>query len=79
MKRKSIYRILIMTIILFLIANMPVTGQPPDPPGGHGLNGNQGPGGAAPIDGGSLILLLGGLGYGAVKVIRANYKKRGNN
>jgi len=61
-----------MVIILFLTANITVMGQPPDPPGGHGLNGNQGPGGAAPVDGGIGILLLSGLGYSLMRVMREN-------
>ena len=52
-------------------------GQPPAPPGGHGLNGNQGQGGAAPLDGGSLLFMLGGAVYGAVKWIRAKEGDKG--
>ena len=76
MKRNIIYRFIIMIIILFLASNPDVTGQPPDPPGGHGLNGNQGPGGAAPIDGGIGILLLSGLGYSLMRVMRENKVKK---
>jgi len=71
MKKKYICWLRVLTLILFLSFNWKAPGQPPPPPGGHGLNGNQGSGGAAPIDGGSLILLLSSLGYGSVKVIRA--------
>jgi hypothetical protein len=79
MKKNIIYRLFIIVTILFLSANSIVQGQAPDPPGGHGRNGNNGPGGAAPLDGGSLFLLLGGLGYGSIKVIRANYRKSADN
>jgi hypothetical protein len=53
-----------------------VNGQAPNPPGGHGYNGNQGGGGAAPIDGGISILVMAGLGYGANKFIQAKKKKQ---
>lgn len=74
MKKRNLYRLIgIMAILIFIFTGI-MQGQPPMP-GGHGQNGNQGAGGAAPIDGGSLILLLMGAGYGAVKVIKANMKK----
>jgi len=79
MKKKNIYRLFIVVLILFLTVNSFVQGQPPVPPGGHGANGNQGSGGAAPLDGGSLLLLLSGLGYGSYKVIRANFRKKDDN
>ena len=72
MKKKNIYRLIGMALILCVSVSSMVQGQAPPPPGGHGRNGNQGAGGAAPIDGGSLIMLLGGLGYGGYKLIRAN-------
>lgn len=68
--------LLMLVLILFLSANSFVQGQPPGPPGEHGMNGNHGPGGAAPLDGGSLFLLLGGLSYGIIKMIRANHRKK---
>ena len=70
MKMSNIFRLVILVIILFLCADPILNGQPSAPPGGHGLNGNQGPGGAAPVDGGSLLLLLCSLGYGGYKLIR---------
>lgn len=76
MKRTNIIRLVILVVVLFLSADPVLNGQPAAPPGGHGLNGNQGPGGAAPVDGGSLFLLLGSIGYGTYKMIRANYKNR---
>ncbi|MCK9398571.1 MAG: hypothetical protein M0Q51_01080 [Bacteroidales bacterium] len=74
MKKTNITMFLLLVVILFLSVNSFVQGQPPDPPGGHGLNGNHG--GAAPLDGGSLFLLLGGTVYGAYKLIRANHRKK---
>jgi len=71
MKKRNIYRLIGITAILILLFTGIMQGQPPLP-GGHGQNGNNGPGGAAPLDGGSLFLLLGSLGYGSYKVIRAN-------
>jgi hypothetical protein len=71
MKKKNIYRLIITLIIIILSTYSMVHGQPPEPPGGHGINGNHGAGGAAPVDGGSLMLLLCGLGYGAQKLFRA--------
>ena len=68
-----------LTILIMILASASdglIMGQPPAPPGGHGLNGNQGQGGAAPLDGGSLLLLLGGLVYGAVKWLQAKYSKK---
>jgi len=76
MKRRNIYRIVILLTIVMISCYITVKGQAPNPPGGHGYNGNQGGGGNAPIDGGSLTLLLSGLGYGAFKVIRAIKTKR---
>ena len=64
-------------IILTLASDGLVKGQPPEPPAGHGLDGNQGQGGFAPLDGGSLFLLLGGLVYGAYKLLRGNKGNKG--
>ena len=70
MKMSNIFRLVIIVAILFLSSSPVLNGQPSAPPGGHGLNGNQGPGGTAPVDGGGLILLIGSLGYGGYKLIR---------
>jgi hypothetical protein len=75
MKKKNIYQYIIVVLTLFFSAVSLVNGQPPEPPGNHGLNGNHGPGGAAPVDGGSLLLIFAGLGYGAVKLVRGRGKK----
>jgi hypothetical protein len=79
MKKTDNYRLVIMLSILFLSFCMLVDGQPPSPPGGHGLNGNQGPGGPAPVDGGSLILLISGFVYGIGKLIRAVFTRKDEN
>ena len=44
-------------------------GDPPPPPGEHGQNGNQVPGGGAPIGDGLLLLLAMGTAYGLRKRI----------
>jgi hypothetical protein len=74
MKRITICRFAFYVVVLMLAAHSPAECQPSAPPGEHGLNGNQGPGGAAPVDGGSLFLLLSGLGYGGYKLIRKRRK-----
>ena len=75
MKKHIIYMLLAMSSMLLLSGSLTSQAQPPMPPGAHGLNGN-GSGGAAPVDGGSLILILSSLGYGALKVILGNKEKR---
>lgn len=75
MKKIFTVALAILFIILALASDGLVMGQPPAPPEGHGLNGNQGHGGNAPLDGGSLLLMLGGAVYGAAKWIRA---RKGN-
>jgi len=79
MKRNIIYLIIMISTLVILPFENDLTAQPPYPPNDHGSNGNQGAGGAAPIDGGSLLLILSGLGYGVVKVIRASNKKNDAN
>jgi hypothetical protein len=62
--------ILIIGTITLLTIN-PISaqnGDPPPPPGEHGQNGNQPPGGGAPIAGGMGILLALGAAYGGKKV-----------
>jgi hypothetical protein len=75
MKKIFTLALAILFIILSLASDGLIMGQPPAPPGGHGLNGNQGQGGNAPLDGGSLMLMLGGVVYGAYKWIRENNRK----
>jgi hypothetical protein len=76
MKKVFIVTITILTIILALASDGLIMGQPPAPPGENGLNGNQGQGGNAPLGGGIIFMLLGGVVYGAVKWIRSNYGKK---
>ena len=76
MKKRNTYPLLLMTIIFIIFTATFVIGQPPLP-GGHGYNGNQGTGGTAPVDGGGLLLLAWGLGYGVVKYIRNRMKENG--
>ena len=76
MKRSIIFFIAALLTLLICYSGQDLQSQPPNPPSGHGLNGNQGARGYAPVDGGGLLLLLrGGLGYSVVKVRR---RKRGN-
>jgi hypothetical protein len=77
MKKIFTVALAILFIILTLASDGLLMGQPPAPPGGYGLNGNQGQGGSAPIDGGSLLLMLGGAIFGAVKWIRARKGGKG--
>lgn len=67
---KTLTTILILTAIHLASIN-PLSaqnGDPPPPPGEHGQNGNQPPGGGAPITGGIGILLALGAAYGGKKV-----------
>lgn len=70
MKKIRCWNIL-LALCLFILMIQPVTGQPPAPPGGNGWNGNQGPGGMAPVDGGTVLLLLSSAFYGAVRIYRS--------
>jgi hypothetical protein len=56
--------VLTITILLVSICSY---AQPVPPPSGFGQNGNQQPGGGAPIDGGLCIMLVLGATYGAKK------------
>lgn len=76
MKKILLVTITILAIILALASDGLIMGQPPDPPGGHGLNGNHGSGGPAPLGGGSIFMVLGGLGYGVYRLIRGNLRKK---
>ncbi len=75
MKNKNIFCPIIIFLILTFSVCSTAYSQPPSPPG-HGMNGNQsGGGGSAAIDGGSLVLLLSGAGYGLFKLARAGRPK----
>jgi hypothetical protein len=53
-------------------------GDPPPPPTEHGENGNQVPGGGAPITGGIGILLALGAAYGGKKVYESSKRTQGS-
>jgi len=66
---KSISAFLIIALLTINpTATFAQNGDPPPPPGEHGENGNQVPGGGAPIGGGIGILLALGAAYGGKKV-----------
>ncbi len=59
----------IFTLIIILLFSIGVSAQnPPDPPGGHGEENDQEPGGSAPVDGGVFMLLGLGALYAGKKV-----------
>lgn len=74
MNKKKICKLVLTVIILTISIVSAVNGQPPSPPGGHGLNGDHGPGGFAPIDGGIFEMILGVIAYAIVKLLRAKRK-----
>lgn len=60
---------LILAGIFLLFLSFGVLAQdPPDPPDGHGEEGDQDPGGQAPIGAGILLLIGLGAAYGGKKV-----------
>jgi hypothetical protein len=68
--------LVMLSIILFCPGDVQAQPPPPPPPGEHGLNGNQGPGGSASLDGGILILLVMGAGYGIRKIRKLHRHRR---
>jgi hypothetical protein len=68
---------LILGVIGMLMLGIPVLGQgpssPPEIPSNHGFNDNQGPSGA-PLDGGFVVFLLMGIGYGGIKFRKIHSK-----
>jgi len=65
--KKNFTRTLILSVLLFMITFwVPVLGQePPHPPqSGHGMQGNQPPGGGAKIGDGVSILVAFAIAYG---------------
>ncbi|MBK7173177.1 MAG: hypothetical protein IPH84_08075 [Bacteroidales bacterium] len=69
------YIILASFLVMILILVVPPTmaQEPPHPPTtGHGVTGNQSPGGTAPVGGGISILLALGAMYAGKKVFRSN-------
>jgi hypothetical protein len=67
--------VVVTFIIMFLSISTVMFSQPPAPPDQHGINGNQGPGGPAAIDGGSLFLLVSAGSYGIYKLVRSRRLK----
>ena len=69
MKYFSNKHLAVLTIAFLLLTSLPVFADdpPPPPPQGHGQNGNQPPGGGAPIGEGLAILLALGATYGYKK------------
>ena len=76
---KKIIAISFLSILIYLTVDIfsPLKAScPPDPPGGHGLNGNQGSGGMAPIGGGLIIMLAAGAVYGLGKCVKGGTGSR---
>ena len=65
----------IILTIAIVLGSLAGFSQPVPPPGSHGQDGNQQPGGGAPIDGGLSILLAMGAIYAASKVYQVKFKK----
>jgi len=75
MKRNMLQIVVVTLIIMFVSISTVMFSQPPAPPDQHGINGNQGAGGTADIDGGVLLLLLGAGSYGIFKLVRSRRVK----
>jgi hypothetical protein len=73
---KHIVAKIILLLSFIFISGYLIASQPPPPPGGTGLNGNQGPGGTAPLGEGLVALLVMGAGYGMKKVYSALQEKK---
>jgi hypothetical protein len=74
---KNKFRILAISLTVGLLIGISAISiaQPPNPPGGHGSEGNQAPaGGLAPIGSGLVILLGMGAAYGTKKLFNARKK-----
>ena len=73
MKNLSYKHLAVLTIAFFMLTAIPVFADdpPPPPPLEHGQNGNQPPGGGAPIGEGLAILLTMGAAYGYKKFKQA--------
>lgn len=63
---KKIFFLVLLTIVLSIFTT--IEAQPLPPNGGHGLNGDQVPGGGAPLSSGLFILLGLSSAYGAKQV-----------
>jgi hypothetical protein len=76
---KTLYKILFVPVlVLFLNIALHAQSNPPPPPGSHGEDGNQQPGGDSPIGAGAGFLLLMAAGYGAKKVYDARREQGGS-
>ena len=58
----------IFSVLAVFIFSIGVMAQPPDPPGGHGSDDDELPGGDAPIGGGTFVLMGLAVAYGGKKV-----------
>ncbi len=71
------FTITLLTTIFLTISStcsFAQNGDPPPPPGEHGENGSQIPGGGAPIDSGMVLLIALAAGYGGKKVFQVRKK-----
>jgi hypothetical protein len=71
--KQTIKIIICSSALLALLLIMPFSNaqEPPHPPTtGHGISGNQSPGGTAPVDGGLGILIALGFAFGTRKFIK---------
>lgn len=71
MNKKKIFRVILSVWIVLILIITDTYSQPPAPPGGNGWNGNQGPGGFAPAEGGLILMILSSIFYGLVRIFRA--------
>ena len=63
---KTLIASLVLAMALFI--SIPAQADPPGMPGSHGENGDQPPGGGAPIGSGAIILIAMASAYGSKKV-----------
>ena len=66
-----------LMILLFFAPAISAQEPPPPPAGGHGQQGNQLPGGGAPIGSGIVLLISLAAGFGCKKVFDFRKKKFG--
>jgi len=76
---KNTIKILVISLTFGLIIGISAVsiaqpGGAPPPPSGHGSEGDQAPGGLAPIGSGLVILIAMGATYGAKKIFDARKK-----
>lgn len=73
---RTIRMSLILFVFCFFTSLQIHAQESPPPPGSHGSDGNQSPGGGAPIDGSPFILPLLAAAYGATKWYRGRNESR---